>query len=192
MIDKRFFSGAILVVTIVVAGASSLPALLLRPVAPEPMPIAAPAAVKAAEPIPERAEAQPVVAARVEPKPVAEREAPVSVASPQPVLRDPPLPEPPPAPVPAKAAAAAPPPPAPSAEPPAPMREAAPVAFPPVQPVGVATASGPDPEPAAIAPVRPARTAEKPRQRTAHQTVARKRFVRPAIFPLREFLAWRR
>ncbi len=31
MIDKRFWTGAILVVTVVVAGAGSLPALLLAP-----------------------------------------------------------------------------------------------------------------------------------------------------------------
>jgi hypothetical protein len=199
MIDKRFVSGAILAVTIVVAGASSLPALLLRPAAPDPlpMPAIAPAILKTAEPI-ERAEgveAKPVVIARIEPKPVAEREPPVSVAPPQAVLRDPPVPDPPPAPVAAKPVAIpSPPPAAPAAEPSAPVREAASVAFPPVQPVGVATASGPDTvvSPAAGAPARSARTAEKPRQRAAHQTATRKRSVRPAIFPLREFLAWRR
>jgi hypothetical protein len=190
MIDKRFFSGAILVVTIVVAGASSLPALLLRPSAPEPLPtpVAAPVVVKKAEPIgrveakplPERVEAKPVVA-RIEPKPVAEQ--PPS----QPLLRDQPVPEPLPAPIAAKPVAIPPP---PAAEPPAPIREAAPVAFPPVQPVGVASAG--DPKTVASAPARPTTAAEKPRQRTAHQTATRKRSVRPAVFPLREFLAWRR
>ena len=38
MAEKRFWSGAILAVTIVIAGASSLPALLLGPTAREPMP----------------------------------------------------------------------------------------------------------------------------------------------------------
>jgi len=177
MVDKRLFSGAILVVTIVVAGASSLPTLLLRQSAPKPMPvpITAPVVVKPVEPIAERIEAKTVVIARVEPKPGAERETPVSVAPAQPVLLDPPPP----------AASAAEP-------PPAPTREAAPAAFPPVQPVDVATASGPDPAPVAAAPARPPRAVEKPRQRTARQAAARKRSVRPAIFPLREFLAWRR
>jgi len=181
MIDKRFFSGAILVVTIVVAGASSLPALLLRPAAPDtlPMPVAAPAAVTTAEPI-ERVEAKPVEA-NVEPKPIAK---PAAV-----------MPDPPPVAVPPTKSVAVPPPPStPAAEPPPPVREAAPITFPAVQPVGVAAASGPDAvaAPAASAPARAATATGKPRQRTAHQTAARKRAVRPAIFPLREFLAWRR
>ena len=42
--DKRFWSGAIVVVTVVVAGASALPALLLRPASlDEPLVVTAPA-----------------------------------------------------------------------------------------------------------------------------------------------------
>lgn len=163
MIDKGFWSGAILVVTIVVAGASSLPALLLRPMAPDParIPVAAPpaAAVKQiAEPIPPRVEPPPV-------SPVA-----AATPAPQPAAT---MPQPPPA---------------------APVRATAPIAFPPVQPVGVAAANGPDAvaAPAAVATARLSRAIDKPRQRTAHGKVTRKRYVRPAVFPLREFLAWRR
>src|SRR5689334_17500020 len=57
MIDKRFYGIAIAAVTIVVAGASALPSLLLRPAQPEA--IAIPAARAAiAEPVPARAESK--------------------------------------------------------------------------------------------------------------------------------------
>lgn len=177
MVDKRFWSGAVIAATVMVAGASALPALLLAPTAPEPMiPVAiVPPEKKAA-----------LVAARIEPQPVERAQAPVA-AQPAPSVA---------APTPQVAAS---PPPA------TPMREAAPMAFPPVQPIGVATSK---PEPAAaIAAPAPAvpRVAEAANDRpvtekparaqrgAAQRTTTRKRqVVRPAVFPLREFLAWRR
>lgn len=197
MIDKRFVSGAILVLTIVVAGASSLPALLLRPSAPEamPAPVALSTIAKKPEPIadvkpaPERLETKPVMA-RVDPAPVPKVE-PVS-----PPVALTPAPEaavavaPAAAPLAAVAAPVPPSPPEPAiAAEPAPKPAA--VSFPPVQPVGVAAASGPDVVSAPATSIRPIR-AEKLRQRTAYRAITRKRSVRPAIFPLREFLAWRR
>lgn len=186
MIDKRFWSGAIVVATVVIAGASALPALLLAPSAPEPMiPVtAAPAEWKA----------HPVVT-RIEPRPVARAEAPVP-AQPAPAAPEPQV-------------AAAPPPvvPQPPVAPPAtPVREAAsPVAFPPVQPVGVVASKMETSSPIAAPPLAAPRAAdatssrpaiEKPAraQRTAAQRVTKRKrhAVRPALFPLREFLAWRR
>ena len=88
-------------------------------------------------------------------------------------------------------------PPAPRAEPHRPRRSPA---FPPVQPIGVATQSGPDAPPTQSRPVeREARGSQtegqKPSARRPRMTVqdakARKRPVRPAIYPLREFFAWR-
>ena len=66
--DKRFWSGAIVVLTVVVAGASALPALLLRPASlDEPLVVTAPAP-NAAEPAPAVAKAEPAAKA-VEPAP---------------------------------------------------------------------------------------------------------------------------
>ena len=182
MVDKRFWSGAILTVTIVVAGAGSLPALLLRPSAPDPAPAAPTAVTRIAEPVP----------TRVEPQPVAKAEPPPVVPTPQITAAQPPAnPIAPPQP----AAAPAPEP------PPAPVREATSVAFPPVQPVGVATPSAPAARPAATpladspavaTPARETRRATRD-ERTVQQVPRRKRNVtRPAPYPIREFLAWRR
>jgi len=171
MIDKRFWAGAILAVTVVVAGAGSLPALLLRPIATDPPPAALAPTAKVAEPV------QAPVQAKADPAPVAS--APAVAAA------EPPKPAPPSAPQPV----AAPPP------EPATVRAAAPVAFPPVQPVDVATpaqpgATPPTDSPAARvtvrAPEKIARAERTPKQST------RKRAVRPAPYPMREFLAWRR
>lgn len=50
-VDRKFWSGALIVVTVVVAGAGTLPALLLRPATSEvPDPPVAPAAVSVAAP----------------------------------------------------------------------------------------------------------------------------------------------
>ena len=51
MIDRQTWAGAILAVTVVVAGAGSLPALLLRPIATDPPPAALAPAAKVAEPV---------------------------------------------------------------------------------------------------------------------------------------------
>lgn len=182
MVDKRFWSGAILTVTIVVAGASSLPSLLLRPATPDPVPAVPTAVAKVAEPVTTRVEPQPV--AKAEPSPV--------VPAPQITVAEPPAkPIAPPQP----AAAPAPEP------PPAPVREATPVAFPPVQPVGVATPSAPaarpaatppSDSPAAATPIRETRRAPRD-ERTVQQATKRKQNVtRPAPYPIGEFLAWRR
>jgi hypothetical protein len=68
MVDKRFWSGAILLVTIVVAGASSLPALLLRPAVPEPAPLAPAPSAKIDVPPTARAEAEPIAMAEPLPR----------------------------------------------------------------------------------------------------------------------------
>jgi hypothetical protein len=74
-----------------------------------------------------------------------------------------------------------------------------------VQPIGVATQSGPDVPPTQSRPVSAKPETAKPegqkpdvkaRREKTRMTVqdakARKRPVRPAIYPLREFFAWRR
>ena len=184
MIDRRFWSGAIIAATVVVAGASALPSLLLAPGPPEPMvpAAAAPIADKAA-PAMARVEAPSVVKAEAPAPglvvPVSAPAAPAhKVAPAAAVIETPP----------------------PVVRPPA--REAALVAFPPVQPVGVVADRAEPVPPVAVPPAaasaavaeRPA--VEKPAraQRTAaHRTMkGKRRAVRPATFPLREFLAWRR
>jgi hypothetical protein len=175
MLDKRCWRGAILVATI--AGASALPALLLPPAAPEPMVPATPVSMaKRAEP----------VVPRVEPQPVA-REVPATV------LTQPEAAPPAQASVPHRAE------PAPVAEP-APLardRDATPVTFPPVQAVGVAAKAEPIPVAAPSASAAPDRpVAEKPvrARRTATERVTKRKrqVVRPAVYPLREFFAFRR
>jgi hypothetical protein len=170
MIDKRFWAGAILAVTVVVAGAGSLPALLLRPIAADPPPVALAPAVNVAEPV------QAPVQAKADPPPV--------VAAAAVAVAEPPKPSPPPAP---QAVAA----PLPEPEPP---RAAVPV-FPPVQPVGITTpaqpaATPPPDSPAARVTIRGSEKAARA-ERTPN-TSTRKRAVRPAPYPMREFLAWRR
>jgi hypothetical protein len=170
MIDKRFWAGAILAVTVVVAGAGSLPALLLRPVAADPPLVALAPTVNVAEPV------QAPVQAKADPPPV--------VAAAAVAVAEPPKPSPPPAP---QVVAA------PLPEP-APVREAAPV-FPPVQPVGITTPAQPVATPPTDAPA--ARVTDRAPQRVARaertaKPSTRKRAVRPAPYPMREFLAWRR
>lgn len=189
--DKRFWGGAIAVLTVVVAGAGVLPGLLLRP-ALEEVPVAG-----TVEPAPFVAKPK---LADAEPARPAASPAPAGVT--EPALPPKPASEPP--------AAAPPPTPTPVAEAPKPAPQPAepavrtPISFPPVQPVGIATRPDLDAVPtnsAAAAPTqardasaRPAReAAEKPARRVATREAGkRKRAVRPAIYPMREFLAWRR
>jgi hypothetical protein len=170
MADKRFWSSAILVATVVVAGASALPALLLAPSASGPI-------VVAVTPAPVEKRAEPVVA-RVAPA----APAPEEVAAPQPPETLVPI-----------------------VPPPVPVREAAPGTFPPVQPVGIAT-SKMDSVPTPATPLRTsipaaAGTSDRPvtekpvraQHAAARRVTKHKRnVVRPALYPLREFFAWRR
>jgi len=178
MVDKRFWAGAILAVTVVVAGAGSLPALLLRPIAADPPPAAPVPTAKVAEPV--RAPVQ----SQADPAPVAVAAAAAAAAV---AVAEPSKPTPPPAP---QYVAA----PSPAA---APVREAVPV-FPPVQPVGITTpaqpAATPPPDTATARAVVPAPERVIRPQRTAGQTAARQKRkpVRPAPYPMREFFAWRR
>lgn len=236
-IDKRFWSGALAVVTVVIAGASSLPSLLLAPAAPEPgyvtpqqpapKPFDAAAAVamlEAAapklktEPVAARQERAPATLDIAAPKSEAVKTPPIVVptqivvAPPRPEfvrtanLTSAPQPAPPavspevtsvpkpapavPEPQPVQAAPVSPP-----AEPP---QTAADAAFPPVQPVGVASRTE-NATPVAAAPSRSRTVSAKPSSRKAERRrhVAAtwekpRRGVRPARFPIREFLAWRR
>jgi translation initiation factor IF-2 len=185
MIDKRFWACAILAVTVVVAVAGSLPSLLLRPIAADPPPVALAPAANVAEP------AQAPVQAKADPAPVAPAAAAavaaVAAAAAAVAVAEPSKPGPPPAPHPAAAPPSG----------PAPVRESGP-AFPPVQPVGVATPAQPvatPPPDAAIARMAvPASEKTARPQRTARQTAARqkRKLVRPAPYPMREFFAWRR
>ncbi len=179
-VDKRFWTGAVAIVTVVTAGASALPSLLLAPA--DPVPLVAPVAGKAPEKPPEpfrTVASEPPAPVRAEPQRQAEA-APAAVAVSAPVVTVSAPPPPPAEPV----AAAAPPPAAPTPAPAA--------AFPPVQPVGIAS------ETAAVAPQsRPAGTEQRAarhiRQREARAAQSgRKRALRPARYPIREFLAWRR
>ena len=193
--DKRFWSGAILVATVVVAGASALPGLLLRPASlDEPLVITAPAP-KDSAPVVAKVEpvAKPVEPApQVTQPPLAQAE-PVQSASPAATPRAAEVVQPAP---PQQSAAVAPAPPVP-----APAAQAAPgPAFPPVQPIGVATQSGLDAPPTQSRPVSAKPEGAKPEgqrakrektRMTLQDAKARKRPVRPAIYPLREFFAWR-
>jgi hypothetical protein len=174
--DKQFWSGAVVVLTVVVAGASALPGLLLRPAVEDTAEIVPPLLARpaAAQPV-KPAEPVPPVAAEVElaSKPVAQ----------------------PPQPVPAQTALAPMPPPAAVAEAPGPAP-----AFPPVQPLD-APARGTTAQNVAQTEIRAAtasRQSDEPRgEKVARHTdrqdrAKRKRHVRPAIYPMREFLAWRR
>jgi hypothetical protein len=182
--DKRFWSGAIVVVTAVVAGASVLPGLLLgpNPVEAPPVAVVAPAPK---DPVLKPPEPAPVAA-----KPEVARVEPAGVVAAKPID---PSPAPPPA-APVQADQPAP------IGPPAQQVASAPE-FPPVQPIGIATQSGPDASPqptqSRVASARPDAAATKSEKaRTPRMTVQdakkRKRSVRPAIYPLREFFAWQR
>jgi hypothetical protein len=181
MIEKRFWSGAIAVVTLIVAGAGALPDLLLRPASSGPS-AAVPRNAPKAEPIvPIEQTAVVMHAASV---PAANRadtnappEQPKAEPAPQVV--------------------------APASEPPKPEPEVAakpapalPVAFPPVQPVGVAAASAPDVVPPAAPQATSANAVQpmtnRPAERAVHWPAKPKQNVRPAAYPMAEFLAWRR
>jgi outer membrane biosynthesis protein TonB len=187
--DKRFWGGAIAVLTVVVAGAGTLPGLLLHPTVEEvavagsvePAPFVAKPKLAEAEPAPA---APPAPAAVVEPKlpPKPEPEPVVQAAQPAPAEA----------------------PQEPQATQPQPAQPAAanPISFPPVQPIGVATAQGLDAAPkngaVAAAPTQSSNASARggrdaaEKRSAARDTAKRKRAVRPAIFPMREFLAWRR
>jgi len=187
MIDKRFWSSAIAIVTLIVAGASALPELLLRPASTAPT-VVLPLAAPKAKPMPEQTAAPPQSA----PMPAVnhtERGTPttrsIATAPPQPAAPDPEKPKA--APLPA-----------------ATLLPPAPVSFPPVQPLGDAAANVPSAIPAAN-PVPPARPpgieanrarpdAEKPvpAERIARRPDKPIKSVRPAAYPIGEFLAWRR
>jgi hypothetical protein len=191
--DKRFWSGAVVVLTVVVAGASALPRLLLQP--------AVEASAEVVPPVPfvSRA-AQPVAQSDVQP-------GTATPAAPTPVTADAKLANPaPPTPVPvAKPPQPAPQVASPPALPSAPKADASP--FPPVQPVDVADQPGAPPRPAADAAPTQTREASaapqgsKDRSERRRETVRvaakpdrsqRRRHIRPAAYPIREFLAWRR
>jgi len=190
MIDKRFWSGAIAIVTLIVAGAGALPELLLRP-APTGSTVVQPLMTPKAAPVAKFEQTKFEQAAALEqPAPVVHTASVPSVnraetiAPPEPSTAEP-------AP---QAVAAAPEAPKPEPEVLATSVPGPPVAFPPVQPVGVAAASAPDvvppaaPQATSANPVRPKRTAEDAGQRP----VKPRQNVRPAAYPMAEFLAWRR
>jgi hypothetical protein len=199
--DKRFWSGAVIVVTVAVAGAGALPTLLLRPSA-EPAPLeatfAAAAIVSKPEPKAAPAVASPPAPVAVVPPPapppaVASPPSPIVVSAPA-ALQAPTKPEPavvlPPV---------AAPPPAAIVPAPEPAREAKSEPFPPVQPVGVAAhseaklgASGPIEKPRSMRAKRAARKWVRLARFRAANAAKRNGSVRPATYPIREFLAWRR
>ena len=178
MIDKRFQSGAILGLTIVIAGASSLPALLLRPAPPDL--VLAASMAKIAEPVAPRVGAPPfakaepalttpppeVVLLEPAPKRVATAVAREAIVTPEPAPR-------------------------------APARDAISTSFPPVQPVettGTAPMqSAATPATELLASTTPPRAREKrARAERKAQRAAKRNAVRPALYPMREFFAWRR
>lgn len=186
-LDRRFISGAVIAVTVVVAGASALPSLLLAP--PEE-PFIAPVPARLAE-LPAPA-AKPAIEVRVEPKaepkplpgavrPVETKAEPAVISAPASLPTPAPAPVKPAAEAAAKAAPA--PPPVEAAATPAPAPATA-EAFPPVQPPTTET-----PRTIAIPPAVPAKKIVRDDER---RKAARTRSVRPAIYPMREFLAWRR
>ena len=182
MVDKRVWSGAIAVVTLIVAGAGALPELLLRPASTAPTVI-----VSVTEPKAEAAARPKQTLAEVDgaPVPIDDTTKPTTppkdaiAAAARPAAPAPEIPEPGPA--------------APEMPAPSPA-----VAFPPVQPVGVAAVSIPEalsPAHSPAAEVIPARPKiEKPPrpERTAWQPAKPKKSARPAVYPIGEFLAWRR
>lgn len=197
--DKRFWSGAVVVLTVVVAGSSALPRLLLQPALDEPAEIVppapfvsrpvAPAAVS--QPTP-RSDAEPVTATPVVPASVTVE---VKLGPPSvPQAKTPAVPTPQPA---SQASSPAPP------SPPA-VRPADPSPFPPVQPIDVADRPNASPKVVADAAPNEAQATSVARQgserrrekivRAAVQpdTARRRRHVRPAAYPIREFLAWHR
>ncbi len=167
-LDRRFWSGSVIVVTAMIAGASALPALLLRSdPAVDSRSIVAVAPPRS-EPMRQAEVSMPTVP--VVARPAVPQATPVTAS----VTSLPQAPEPASRP----AAVAFPPVQPPSPEQPAEAQPAAPPAAAPTQ-------TRATPEPAAD---KPARTTERPAARKA----AHLRRVRPAIYPIHEFLAWRR
>jgi hypothetical protein len=203
--DKRFWSGAVVVVTVVVAGASALPRLLLQPAVDETAEIAPPAPF-VSRPVALTAAQQPQAAPQLVRQPEAEpgNATPVAPATVAARVADP-VPQ-------ASAPVAKPPSPAPqtASPPPLPSPPVVQVAgaspFPPVQPVGVADQpKAPPVADAAPTQIRDARAtpqasergSERRREKVTRAAVQaeasrRRRHVRPATYPIREFLAWRR
>src|ERR1700752_4281453 len=181
MIEKRFWSGAIAVVTLIVAGAGALPGLLLRPASNGPS-VALPRNAPKAEPVAPLD--QTVVVMHRASVPAADRAETIALSEHS-------TPEPAPAIV-----TAAPEPPKPEPKVTATPPPAPPVAFPPVQPVGVAAASAPDVIPPAAPQVTPANAAQpitsRPAERAGQRPGKPRQNVRPAAYPIGEFLAWRR
>jgi len=227
MADKRFWSGAIIVMTVAVAGAGAVPSLLLRPTA-EPIPfentftvaaaVSTAAAPKSTQPIATAAKpAEPKAAELATPREPPRIAAPVAIAStpvaPNAAGLTEPRTEPKAVPAPPSVAAA----PAaivPVAVAAAPVvapqtqrlatdllrpaneapRAAQPDAFPPVQPIEVAARHETTPSDK----LRAARSRAAARKwiriaRGRSARVARRGggSIRPAAYPIREFLAWR-
>ena len=184
--DRRFWSGAVIAVTVVIAGANALPALLLGPPADAPpvlpVPVIAAVPTPAARPelpvpIPRAANTEPAprAAVTVASAPVTPAATPAAVA-PTPVAA---APEPRSAPASLQTA--------PASQPP-PSAETA-SAFPPVQPP---SAEPPPTGALALPATRTPHVTEKPTQTVEPKERKRQRSVRPAVYPMREFLAWRR
>jgi len=180
MIDKRFWTGAIAVVTLIVAGAGALPELLLRPASRGPSAVLAVSAPKP-EPIAKSEQTAAVVPPALPPVSLVVTDAPPQPARAAALQAAASAPEPP------KVAPAA-----PVAAAPAPTP-----AFPPVQAVGIAASSVQDVVPPATPPAAPASArpnTEKPaRSEPLRRRSAKPRQnLRPAAYPMAEFLAWRR
>jgi hypothetical protein len=203
--DKRFWSGAVAVVTVVIAGAGVLPSLLLRPAVdddpmagsvepapfiskpvklvdyepPRPMAAGMSAPVLTAVVRPPEPKPETRVETRAEPKPAAAVAAvPLAAAVTLVAASQPVAPAKVVSDVSAAAVAAAPvlTTAAVSASVlPAPPK-AVPAAFPPIQPVGVATQSGIDSKPKADVAAKPREAAAKPvRERVVRQASSRER-----------------
>jgi hypothetical protein len=214
-VDKRFWSGAIIVVTVAVAGAGALPALLLHPPGLDAGSVEAlPVAAMRAEAKPfdvKPVDVKPLDPKPADPKPLAQL--PDAVPDPLVVPLDAePASFPQPANLPQPAGLVQP----ASAQPALQTRETAartapapasvqaqepaqPLSFPPVQPVDLSTgaemqaATAPLPAQSNPADAKPpVAQAARPGPAVAQRNVAQRRSVRPAKYPIREFLAWRR
>lgn len=216
--DKRFWSGAVAVVTVVIAGAGVLPSLLLRPAVdddpmagsvepapfmskpvklvdyepPRPVVAVLQAAVRLPEATPgTRAGPKPPGVVAAVPPPAAT----VQVAAVHAVVplapQTKPLHE-------VSAAAVPSTPPMTTAAMSSAARVAVAAAFPPIQPVGVAAQSGIDAKPKVVAAplditARPVRQVRAAREKVVRQAASRerakpRRSSRPAPFPIRQFL----
>jgi len=175
MRDRHFWSGSLIIAVSLIAGASALPSLLLRPEPIDPSFVSAPRVAAAPLPV----NAGPRVA------PPVEAPETVSEASPAPsALSAGPLPQP----AAAQAVGSGPEQPAGAAT----AQAAAAVSVPPA-PAAQAERPPQDEKPAQLvekrvpAAEKPVRTAERAPRKTTHLHP-----VRPALFPIREFLALQR